>query len=342
MCWQDAILAPCFPRHSMPTCIYTCNRDSISHPLRHPNSELMLPTLATFHVTIIQSRTLLLPSPHHPLLRPYLCSLFSLTPIPPRPLSCPFPSPEFHPYLIPLPLYARVFDYDQFSYDDTIGIVTLDLSCLLSPEGPKLISGWLPIFDTFSGTWPCVRVHVGMGLHACMWTYMRTCACPCTCRCTSASTCTCVCAYALTTSASLPACRADCSPPSFSIPRRSNLAANTDTTASYQRHDHRGRDHWHTPAVLYRICTPASCHLATSSCVIPYRVDSCSHLMCLCPLISSHTHACTQHAWMDVRAYLTLRYPRRAEGDGAARVLREHQPPQGAVRRHPVPRRYGQ
>lgn len=45
----------------------------------------------------------------------------------------------------------RVFDYDQFSYDDTIGVVTLDLSCLLLPEGPREISGWLPIFDTFSG-----------------------------------------------------------------------------------------------------------------------------------------------------------------------------------------------
>jgi hypothetical protein len=48
--------------------------------------------------------------------------------------------------------FFRVWDRDQFSKDDIIGIVFFDLNNLLLNKDTSEINGWFPIYDTFRGT----------------------------------------------------------------------------------------------------------------------------------------------------------------------------------------------
>eukprot|EP00742_Colponemidia_sp_Colp-10_P009518 GILJ01010381.1.p1 GENE.GILJ01010381.1~~GILJ01010381.1.p1 ORF type:complete len:364 (+),score=54.50 GILJ01010381.1:51-1094(+) len=49
------------------------------------------------------------------------------------------------------PVQLKVKDSDVYSADDTIGICIIDLNPLLLSDGPMLISGWFPIYDTHRG-----------------------------------------------------------------------------------------------------------------------------------------------------------------------------------------------
>ncbi|KAJ3023011.1 hypothetical protein HKX48_004634 [Thoreauomyces humboldtii] len=49
------------------------------------------------------------------------------------------------------PLELKVMDYDQITYNDSIGTVFLDLNPLLTWDSKTQISGWIPIFDTLRG-----------------------------------------------------------------------------------------------------------------------------------------------------------------------------------------------
>jgi hypothetical protein len=46
----------------------------------------------------------------------------------------------------------RIWDRDQFSKDDIIGIVFFDLNNLLLNKEASEIVGWFPIYDTFRGS----------------------------------------------------------------------------------------------------------------------------------------------------------------------------------------------
>lgn len=45
----------------------------------------------------------------------------------------------------------RVWDKDIYSADDSVGVVVLDLNCLLMNTSTREIKGWFPIFDTVNG-----------------------------------------------------------------------------------------------------------------------------------------------------------------------------------------------
>ncbi|KND04384.1 uncharacterized protein SPPG_00115 [Spizellomyces punctatus DAOM BR117] len=49
------------------------------------------------------------------------------------------------------PLELKVMDYDQITYNDSIGTVFIDLNPLLTWDSMAQISGWIPIFDTLRG-----------------------------------------------------------------------------------------------------------------------------------------------------------------------------------------------
>ncbi|KAL3842209.1 hypothetical protein ACJMK2_020248 [Sinanodonta woodiana] len=49
------------------------------------------------------------------------------------------------------PLELRAFDHDTYSSHDVIGKVYIDLNPLLMKDGPSVISGWFPIYDTMHG-----------------------------------------------------------------------------------------------------------------------------------------------------------------------------------------------
>ncbi|KAI9103092.1 hypothetical protein DFS34DRAFT_351995 [Phlyctochytrium arcticum] len=49
------------------------------------------------------------------------------------------------------PLELKVMDYDQITYNDSIGTVMVDLNPLLTWDSMAQISGWIPIFDTLRG-----------------------------------------------------------------------------------------------------------------------------------------------------------------------------------------------
>ena len=49
------------------------------------------------------------------------------------------------------PLQIRVLDHDTYSSHDAIGKVYIDLKPLLNANGPSLINGWFPIYDTMHG-----------------------------------------------------------------------------------------------------------------------------------------------------------------------------------------------
>ncbi|KAI8824408.1 uncharacterized protein EV422DRAFT_519983 [Fimicolochytrium jonesii] len=49
------------------------------------------------------------------------------------------------------PLELKVMDYDQITYNDSIGTVFIDMNPLLTWDSKSQISGWIPIFDTLRG-----------------------------------------------------------------------------------------------------------------------------------------------------------------------------------------------
>ena len=49
------------------------------------------------------------------------------------------------------PISFRVWDKDLYSSDDSIGVVYIDLNCLLLNNAPDRVAGWFPIFDTLEG-----------------------------------------------------------------------------------------------------------------------------------------------------------------------------------------------
>ncbi|KAI9007389.1 hypothetical protein BC832DRAFT_610651 [Gaertneriomyces semiglobifer] len=49
------------------------------------------------------------------------------------------------------PLELKIMDYDQITYNDSIGTVFIDLNPLLTWDSTSQISGWIPIFDTLRG-----------------------------------------------------------------------------------------------------------------------------------------------------------------------------------------------
>ncbi|KAJ3174916.1 hypothetical protein HDU87_006582 [Geranomyces variabilis] len=49
------------------------------------------------------------------------------------------------------PLELKVMDYDQITYNDSIGTVFVDLNPLLTWDSKTQIAGWIPIFDTLRG-----------------------------------------------------------------------------------------------------------------------------------------------------------------------------------------------
>jgi hypothetical protein len=49
------------------------------------------------------------------------------------------------------PLTLKIMDYDQITYNDSIGTVFIDLNPLLTWNSNAQISGWFPIYDTLSG-----------------------------------------------------------------------------------------------------------------------------------------------------------------------------------------------
>ncbi|KAJ3363981.1 hypothetical protein HDU91_002785 [Kappamyces sp. JEL0680] len=49
------------------------------------------------------------------------------------------------------PLEIKVLDYDQITYNDSIGMVLIDLNPLLAWDSSGVISGWFPIYDTLFG-----------------------------------------------------------------------------------------------------------------------------------------------------------------------------------------------
>lgn len=48
------------------------------------------------------------------------------------------------------PIEFKVWDKDFYSSDDAIGVVLIDVNCLLMDDSPEKISGWFPIYDTCS------------------------------------------------------------------------------------------------------------------------------------------------------------------------------------------------
>ena len=49
------------------------------------------------------------------------------------------------------PLEIKIFDYDQITYNESIGTVLIDLNPLLAWDSPGQVSGWFPIYDTLHG-----------------------------------------------------------------------------------------------------------------------------------------------------------------------------------------------
>ena len=49
------------------------------------------------------------------------------------------------------PLELKTMDYDQISYNDSIGTIFIDLNPLLAWDSPAQITGWFPIYDTLLG-----------------------------------------------------------------------------------------------------------------------------------------------------------------------------------------------
>jgi hypothetical protein len=53
-----------------------------------------------------------------------------------------------------------VFDYDLVSSNDIIGVVYIDLNCLLMEDSPGQIAGWFPIYDNIRGMFQySINVH---------------------------------------------------------------------------------------------------------------------------------------------------------------------------------------
>ena len=46
---------------------------------------------------------------------------------------------------------GRVWDYDVVSSNDIIGVVYIDLNCLLMEDSAGQIAGWFPIYDNLRG-----------------------------------------------------------------------------------------------------------------------------------------------------------------------------------------------
>ena len=46
---------------------------------------------------------------------------------------------------------SRVLDHDTYSSHDAIGKVYIDLKPLLNSNGPSILNGWFPIYDTMHG-----------------------------------------------------------------------------------------------------------------------------------------------------------------------------------------------
>ncbi|KAJ3290886.1 hypothetical protein HK104_006469 [Borealophlyctis nickersoniae] len=58
------------------------------------------------------------------------------------------------------PLELKVMDYDQITYNDSIGTVYVDLNPLLSWDSTSQINGWIPIFDTLRGIRGDINVQI--------------------------------------------------------------------------------------------------------------------------------------------------------------------------------------
>jgi Ca2+-dependent lipid-binding protein len=56
------------------------------------------------------------------------------------------------------PVEFKVWDENYYSADDAIGVVLVDLNCLLQADSPGKISGWFPIYDTFHGVRGQLRI----------------------------------------------------------------------------------------------------------------------------------------------------------------------------------------
>ncbi|CUI14138.1 Hypothetical protein, putative [Bodo saltans] len=63
------------------------------------------------------------------------------------------------------PVEFRVFDHDIVTRDDLIGMLYIDLNCILGRETPTL-SGWFPLFDTMAGLRGELRVTLKVKFHA--------------------------------------------------------------------------------------------------------------------------------------------------------------------------------
>lgn len=58
------------------------------------------------------------------------------------------------------PLELKVMDYDQITYNDSIGVVWVDLNPLLTWDSEGQISGWMPIYDTLRGICGELKIQV--------------------------------------------------------------------------------------------------------------------------------------------------------------------------------------
>lgn len=63
------------------------------------------------------------------------------------------------------PLEFRVYDHDIVTRDDLIGLLYIDLNCILGRDVPSL-SGWFPLYDTMAGLRGELRVTIKVKFHA--------------------------------------------------------------------------------------------------------------------------------------------------------------------------------